>query len=154
MCFNCGKDGHIARFFREYRGYGQAYNNQNRAQNPEESQASSTQPQGQGSVQGPRITEVPDVVAIEVLSSAVGGMKVVWELVKYVEPAEVYAGERRRHSEIESAGDSIVVRARKRPAVAPPAREEVPAAADPGPSTRSPPQVLRNSSPEASDIEM
>ena len=56
-------------------------------------------------------------------------MKVVRELVKYVEPAEVYAGERRRHSKIKSAGDSIVVRARKRPAVAPPTREEEPAVA-------------------------
>ena len=51
-------------------------------------------------LQGPRITEVPDVAAIEVLSSAMGGVKVAKELVKYVDPAEVYAGERRRHSEI------------------------------------------------------
>ena len=93
MCFNCGKDGHIARFCHEYRGYGQAYNNQHRAQNTEENHASSTQPQGQASVQGPRITEVPDIPSIEVLSSAVGGMKVVREWVKYVEPAEVYASE-------------------------------------------------------------
>ena len=68
-------------------------------------------------------------------------MKVVRELVKYVEPAEVYAGERRRDREIKSAGDSIVVRARRRPAVVPPAREEEPAVADPGPSARQTPQV-------------
>ena len=154
MCFNCGKDGHMARFCREFRGYGQNFGHPNQVLNPENKQGISAQPQGQGNAPGPRITEVPDVAAIEVLSSAVGGMKVVRELVKYVEPAEVYAGERRRHSEIESAGDSIVVRARKRPAVAPPAREEEPAVADPGPSARRTPQVLRDSSPEASDIEM
>ena len=65
-----------------------------------------------------------------------GRMKVIRELVKYVEPAEVFAGEGRRHSEIESERDSIVVRARNRPVVASPAREEEPAVADPGSSAR------------------
>ena len=127
--------------YSEFRGYRQNFNNQNRVQNPEKCHGNSAQPQRQGSAPGPRITEVPDVAAIDVLNSAVGGMKVVRELVKYVDPAEVYAGERRRHREIESAGDSIVLRARKRPAVVRPAREEVPAVAEPGPSSRRSTQV-------------
>ena len=68
------------------------------------------------------VTWVPDVASIKFLRSAVGGKKVVGSLVKNVESAEVYARERRRQSEIESAGDSIVVRERKRPVKSPPAK--------------------------------
>ena len=125
MCFNCGKDGHIARFGSEYHSY-QGYNNNQNSQNPEENQAghmarNSAPAQGAGghrTVLGLRITEVPDVAAIQVLSSAAGGVRVVRELVKYVDPVDVYAGERQRHSEMTSGGDSIVVRARRRAAVA------------------------------------
>jgi hypothetical protein len=163
MCFNCGKDGHISRFCSEYRGYPQGYdNNQNRAQHSEDNQANNvainTAPVqatgGQNTIPGPRITEVPDMAAIEVLGSAAGGVRVVKKMVKYLDTVEAYVGERRRRSEMTSGGNSIVRRARKRQTVAPPGRTYN-VAADPDElSTRPPPQVLQDSSPELTDIEM
>ena len=64
--------------------------------------------------------QVPDVTAIEVLSSASGGVKVVRELVKYVDPAEVFAGERRKRGEVTSSLESDAIRFRKRATMAPP----------------------------------
>ena len=110
--------------------------------------SSAAQPQGGQNIQGPRITEVPDVAAIEVLSSAMSGVKVVRELVKYVDPAEVYVGEKRRHSEMDSGGQGDTIRVRKRQAVAPagPSREPVVT-----PVSQEPPWQEVNSE---SDIEM
>ena len=75
MCFNCGKDGHMARFCREFRGNSQRGQC---GQAPAQAGSAATGANAQ-TLQGPRITEVPDVAAIEVLSSAMGGVKVVKE---------------------------------------------------------------------------
>ena len=152
MCFNCGKDGHMARFCREFRGnsqrgqWGQASGPDLANQAP--AQTNTTTPAQNANIQGPRITEVPDVAAIKLLSSAMGGVKVVKELVKYVDPAEVYVGERRRHSEMDSGGQGDTIRVRKRPALAPPEPLREPNAGEP---SRAPPQPVVDSE---SDIEM
>ena len=151
MCFNCGKDGHMARFCREFRGgyqrrqWGPPQNAESTNQAP--AQVTPTAPaHNTSNIQGQRITEVPDVAAIEVLSSAVGGVKVVRELVKYTDPAEVFAGERRRCSEMTSERENDTIRVRKRAMVNHPGANEP----DPGGPSRSPAPVERPDS----EIEM
>ena len=79
------------------------------------------------------------------LSSAMGGVKVIWELVKNVHLAEVYVGKGRRHSEMDSVGQGDTIRVWKRQAVAPagPSREP-----DVTPVSQEPPQQLADSESE------
>ena len=151
MWFNCGKDGHMARFCREFRG---GYQRQQWGP-PQNSEATSQAPapanpaapaHGTANIQGQRITEVPNVAAIELLTSAVGGVKVVRELVKYTDPTEVFAGERRQRSELTSKRESDTIRVRKRAMVNHPGSND----ADPGGLSRSPALVERPDS----DIKM
>ena len=123
MCFNCGKDGHMARFCRKFRG-----NYQRRhwipVQNPEVATQGAVQvnpPAGNlvATTQGLRITEAPDVAAIKVLSAVSGGVKVVQELVKYVDPAEIFEGERWKRGEVKRPVDSDTIRFRKRVTMVP-----------------------------------
>ena len=90
-------------------------------------------------IQGQQITEVPDVTAIEVLSSAFGGVNVVRKLVKYTDPAEVFTGERQGRSEMTSDRGSDTICVRKRAMVNHPGSNE----ADPGSPSRSPAPMER-----------
>ena len=145
----------MTRFCREFRGnslrgqWGQAPGPDLANQAPAQAGSPATGANAQ-TLQGPRITEVPDVAAIEVLSSAMGGVKVVKELVKYVDPADVFAGERRRYSEMDSGGQGDTIRLRKGQAVAPPGPEPL-CEQNAGEPSRSPPQRLVDSE---SEIEM